>query len=336
MLMTEASANSSTQMHAVVQEEYGPADVFRTAEVPKPELAPNEVLMHVRAAGMDRGTWHLMAGKPYLIRLMGFGLRRPKNRVPGLDVAGTVVAVGTEVTMFQPGDEVFGIARGSFAEYAAALESKLALKPANLTFEQAAVVPISGGTAIQAVRHAGRVAAGQKVLVIGASGGVGSYAAQIAKALGAHVTGVSSSSKVEMVRSIGADRVIDYESEDFAADGRRFDVIVDTGGNSGLSRLRRALNPHGTLVIVGGERGGSVLGGFDRQIRAGIWSLFLRQRLISLMSKEDRAFLEELRPLLESGQVKPVVDRVFPLDEVPDAMRRLEAGEVRGKLAIRV
>jgi NADPH:quinone reductase-like Zn-dependent oxidoreductase len=323
-------------MRAIVQDGYGSVDVLRSAEIDRPDIAANEVLVRVHAAGLDRGTWHLMAGKPYLMRIMGFGFRRPKNPVPGLDVAGTVVAIGADVTRFQAGDEVFGIARGSFAEYAAAREDKLALKPANLSFEQAAVVPISGLTALQAVRDAGRVEAGQKVLVIGASGGVGTYAVQLAKAFGAQVTGVCSTAKIDLVRSIGADDVIDYTREDFADGTRRYDLILDIGGNSRLSRLRRALTPTGTLVIVGGEEGGDLTGGFNRQLRAAALSLFIRQRLTMLVNKEHHSYLEALRPLLEAGQVTPVIDRTYPLADAPAAMRHLEAGHARGKIAITI
>src|SRR5436309_5936401 len=234
-------------MRAIVQAAYGEVDVLRLEDIDRPDIAANEVLVKVRAAGMDRGTWHSMTGQPYLMRVMGFGFRRPKNRVAGLDVAGTVVAVGSDVTRFQVGDEVFGISRGSFAEYAPVREDKLARKPAGLSFEQAAVVPISGGTAIQGLR-AGRIEVGQKVLIIGSSGGVGTYAVQLAKALGAEVTGVCSTAKVDLVRSIGADHVIDYTKENFADGVKHYDLILDIGGNSPLSRLRRALAPKGTLV----------------------------------------------------------------------------------------
>jgi NADPH:quinone reductase-like Zn-dependent oxidoreductase len=323
-------------MKAIVQDAYGSTNVLRATEIDRPEIAANEVLVDVEAAGMDRGTWHVMAGKPYLMRVIGFGFRRPKNRVPGLDVAGTVVTVGSEVTRFKPGDEVFGMSRGSFAEYAAVREDKLAHMPANLSFEQAAVVPISGGTALQAVRDSGRVEAGQKVLIIGASGGVGTYAVQLAKALGAEVTGVSSTAKVDLVRSIGADQVIDYTSEDYLDGANRYDVIVDIGGNNSLSRLRRALTPKGTLVIVGGEEGGNVTGGFGRNLRALVLSLFVGQRLTMLSSKERYTDLETLRPYLESGQVTPVIDRTYALTDVPDAIGHLEAGKARGKIAITV
>ncbi|MGH8870802.1 MAG: NAD(P)-dependent alcohol dehydrogenase [Acidimicrobiia bacterium] len=323
-------------MRAIVQDAYGSSEVLRLAEIDLPEIAANEVLVEVVAAGMDRGTWHSMAGKPYLMRIMGFGFRRPKNRVPGLDVAGTVVTVGSEVTRFQPGDEVFGISRGSFAKHAAVREAKLAHKPANLTFEQAAVVPISGGTAIQGLRDSGHIDASQKVLIIGASGGVGTYAVQLAKAFGAEVTGVSSPAKVDLVRSIGADHVLDYTRDDYLDGSKEYDLILDIGGNNGLSRLRRALTPKGTLVIVGGEEGGSLTGGFGRQLRALVMSMFVSQRLTMLASKERHTDLEALSTFLESGQVTPVIDRTYPLAEVPDAMRHLEAGLARGKIVITI
>jgi NADPH:quinone reductase-like Zn-dependent oxidoreductase len=323
-------------MKAIVQDAYGSSDVLRQGEIDQPDIAVNEVLVKVVAAGMDRGTWHSMAGKPYLMRVIGFGFRRPKNRVPGLDVAGTVVAVGSEVTRFQPGDDVFGMSRGSFAEYAAAREDKLAHKPANLSFEQAAVVPISGGTALQGLRDAGHIEPGQKVLIIGASGGVGTYAVQLAKALGTEVTGVCSTSKVDLVRSIGADHVIDYTREDYLDGTHSYDLILDIGGNNSLSRLRRALTPKGTLVIVGGEEGGNLMGGFDRQLRALVLSMFVSQRLTMLASKERHTDLEALTPFIEKGQVVPVIDRTYSLDDVRDAVRHLEAGQARGKLAIMI
>jgi NADPH:quinone reductase-like Zn-dependent oxidoreductase len=323
-------------MRAIVQDRYGSADVLRLVEIVRPDIAANEVLVKVHAAGMDRGTWHSMTGQPYLMRIMGFGFRRPKNPVAGLDVAGTVVAIGSDVTRFKAGDEVFGISRGSFAEYAAAREDKLAQKPAGLSFEQAAVVPISGGTAIQGLREAGRIEWGQKVLIIGASGGVGTYAVQLAKALGAEVTGVCSTAKVDLVRSIGADHVVDYSREDFANGERRYDLILDIGGNSRLSRLRRALAPRGTLVIVGGEAGGKWTGGFGRQIRALALSPFVGQRLTMLASKEHHDHVEAVSRFIEAGQVTPIVDRTYSLAEVPEAMRHLQAGKVRGKISIRV
>jgi NADPH:quinone reductase-like Zn-dependent oxidoreductase len=333
--MTSA-ADATNTMRAIVQDRYGSADVLRIAEVGRPEIADGEVLVRVQAAGLDRGTWHVMTGQPYLMRILGFGFRRPKNRVPGLDVAGTVEAVGSAVTRFSPGDEVFGISRGSFAEYAAVLEDKLARKPANLTFEQAAVVPISAGTALQALTDAGNVDPGQHVLIIGASGGVGSYAVQLAKAFGAEVTGVCSTPKLDLVRALGADHLIDYTQQDFADGAATYDLILDIGGNSPLSRLRGALTPSGTLVIVGGEEGGKWTGGFGRSLRAPLLSPFVGQRLTMLASKERASDQERLTPLIEAGKVTPNIDSTFPLDRVPEAMRHLETGKVRGKIAITI
>lgn len=322
-------------MAAVVQDRYGDADMLHLSRTELPTIGDAEVLVRVHAAGLDRGTWHLMTGKPYLMRLVT-GFRRPKNRVPGRDVAGTVVAVGSAVTRFAAGDQVFGIGRGTYAEHAVAREATLAAKPSGTSFVHAAVVPISATTALQALRDAGRVQPGQHVLVIGASGGVGSYAVQLAKALGAEVTGVSSAAKLDLVRSLGADHVIDYDEEDFADGTRHYDLILDIGGNATLSRLRRALTDTGTLVIVGGETGGRWTGGIGRQLRALALSPFLRQRLTMLVVKERYADLEELAGLLATGQVVPAVDRIYPLSDVPEAMRHLEAGRVRGKIAIAV
>jgi len=329
-------APEEATMQAIVQDTYGPAEVLRMARIEPPEIAEHEVRVRVHAAGLDRGTWHIMAGRPYLLRVLGFGFRRPKNRVPGIDVAGTVVAVGAAVTRFSVGDEVFGMSRGSFAEYAAVREDKLAHKPENLTFEQAAVVPISAGTALQALRDIGNVETGQKVLVLGASGGVGTYAVQLAKAFGAEVTGVASTAKLDLVRALGADQVIDYTRDDFADGTHRYDLILDIGGNPRLARLRRALTPTGTAVIVGGEEGGKWTGGFGRSLRAPLLSLFVRQRLAMLASRERASDLERLTPLIEAGKVTPSIDRSYPLDQVPEAMRHLEAGHARGKVAITV
>jgi NADPH:quinone reductase-like Zn-dependent oxidoreductase len=323
-------------MGAIVQESYGTPDVFRHQQIPLPVIADDEVLVRVNAAGLDRGTWHLMAGRPYLLRVIGFGFRRPKNTVPGIDVAGTVVAVGPAVTRFAPGDEVFGMSRGSFAEYAAAREDKLARKPANLTFEQAAVVPISAGTALQALTDVGHVAPGQRVLVIGASGGVGSFAVQLAKAFGAEVTGVCSTAKLDRLRSLGADHVVDYTREDFTDGSTRYDLVLDIGGNLPLTRLRRALTPDGTLVVVGGEEGGRMTGGFGRSLRAPVLSRLVSQRLTMLASKERASDQERLTQLIEAGTVTPHIDRTYPLERVPDAMRHLESGDVFGKVAITV
>jgi NADPH:quinone reductase-like Zn-dependent oxidoreductase len=322
-------------MQAIVQDTYGSADVLRPGRIARPEIADNEVLLRVHAAGLDRGTWHLMRGLPYPIRPVS-GIRRPKNPVPGLDVAGTVVAVGSAVTRFSVGDEVFGISRGSFAEYAAAREDKLARKPVNLAFEQAAVVPVSALTALQGVRDVGRVEQGQKVLITGASGGVGSYAVQLAKAFGAEVTGVCSTAKLDLVRSLGADHVIDYTRDDWADGAHHYDLILDIAGNPALSRLRRALTPSGTAVIVGGEQGGNWTGGLGRGLRALALSPFIRQRLTMFISKERASDLERLTELIEAGKVTPSIDRTYPLDQVPEAMRHLEAGKVRGKVAITI
>jgi NADPH:quinone reductase-like Zn-dependent oxidoreductase len=320
-------------MRAIIQDIYGSADLLRLSEIEKPVIAASEVLVQVRAAGVDRGTCHLMRGEPYLMRILGFGVRGPKNRIPGLDVAGTIAAVGTDVTRFQPGDEVFGISRGSFAEYAAAREDKLARKPAGLGFEQAAVVAVSGLAALQGLR-AGHIKAGQKVLIIGASGGVGSYAVQLARAFGTNVTGVASTGKVDLVRSIGADQVIDYTQEDFADGRQHYDLILDIGGNNRLSRLRRALTPKGTLVIAGGE--GAKWTGVGRQISALALSPVVPQRLTMYISTHRQADLEILRQQIEAGHVTPVVGKTYPLAEVPQAIRHLEDGRANGKIAITV
>jgi NADPH:quinone reductase-like Zn-dependent oxidoreductase len=323
-------------MRAIVRDAYGSPEVLELRAIDKPEIADDEVLVRVYAAGVGRDVWHVMTGLPYPIRLAGYGLRAPKNPVIGSDVAGVAEAVGKIVTRFHPGDEVFGIGKGSYAEYVCAREDKLAPKPANLTFEQAAVVAISGLTALQGLRDHGRVESGQKVLVIGASGGVGTFAVQLAKAFGAHVTGVCGTAKVDMVRSIGADHVIDYTREDFAEGEQRYDLILDIGGNSTLSRLRRALTPKGTLVITGGEGGGRWLGGTDRQIRALMLSGFVGQKLGTFICAENHEDMIVLKELIESGKVTPVVDRTYSLSETPEAIRYLESGHARGKVVIRV
>jgi len=328
-------ASSPRHMRAIVQDAYGSADELQLRDIDTPDPGDDEVLVHVHAAGLDRGTWHLMAGRPYLVRL-GFGFRGPKNPVPGLDLAGTVAVVGCDVTRFRVGDDVFGIGKGSFAEYACAREDKLADKPANVTFEQAAAVPVSALTALQGLRDHGRVQAGQSVLIVGASGGVGTYAVQLAKSFGAEVTGVCRTSKVELVRSLGADHVVDYTRDDFADGTRRYDVILDIGGNSSLSRLRRALTDRGTLVIVGGEGGDRWFGGIDRQLRALALSPFVGQRLTTFVSKEHHVDLAHLAELMEAGELAATIDTSYPLGEVPDAMRHLEAGHARGKVVISI
>jgi NADPH:quinone reductase-like Zn-dependent oxidoreductase len=325
-------------MKAIVQDRYGGPDVLELREVARPVPGDDQVLIRVRAAGLHRGDWHVMTGLPYLIRLVvpTLGPRRPKVPVLGMDVAGTVKAVGTQVTRFQPGEEVFGWTDGSFAEYAVAPADHLAAKPAALSFEEAAVVPISGFAALQAVRDVGEVQAGQRVLVLGAAGAVGWFAVQVAKAFGAQVTGVASTSQLELVGSIGADEVIDYTRTDVTDGTRQWEVIVDTGGRRTLAQLRRALTPTGTLVIVGGEGGGRWLGGFLRNLRAPVLSRFIGQRLRMLASKPNQDDLQVLRELIEAGKLRPLIGRTYPLGEVPEAMRALEAGKTRGKIVITV
>jgi NADPH:quinone reductase-like Zn-dependent oxidoreductase len=325
-------------MTAIVQDRYGsaPEEVLRLGQVDRPAIGNGEVLVRVSAASVDRGTWHVMAGLPLPIRLAGFGVRRPKATNPGRNLAGTVEAVGAGVTGMAPGDQVFGIGAATFAEYAVARPGTLAARPANLSFEQAAAVPVSGLTALQAVRDHGRVQPGQSVLVIGASGGVGSFAVQIAKAAGAEVTGVASTAKLDAVRALGADSVIDHTQDDALDGGRRYDVVLDTGGNAPLSRLRRALAVRGRLVIVGGETDGRWLGGSDRQIRAQLLSPFVGQQLGTFIASENAADLTALRELIESGAVTPAVDRCHPLSETAAAVRHLLDGRAVGKLVVTV
>ncbi len=328
--------HAAPSMQAVTQDRYGSADVLKVTTRPRPTIGPDQVLIEVEAAGVDRGVWHLMTGQPYVIRLMGFGLRAPAQPVPGLDVSGRVAVVGDRVTRFQPGDEVFGIGSGSFADYAVADEHKLAHKPTNLTHEQAAVAAVSGITALQALEDVGRIQPGQRVLVVGASGGVGSYAVQLAAAMGGVVTGVASTAKLDLVRSLGAQHVIDHTREDLTAEGVNYDLVIDIGGRNRVSRLRRVTAPRGTIVIVGGEGGGRFTGGIGRQLRAVLLSPFVGQRLTTFMSTEHHSFMDRLAAHLASGAVTPAVDRVVSLDEVPDAIRALESGDVRGKVAVRI
>lgn len=323
-------------MKAIVQERYGSTDALELSDIDIPEIADDQVLIRVRAAGVDRGVWHLMTGLPFPVRLAGYGVRAPKYAVPGMDLAGVVDAVGKDVRRFSPGDEVFGIGKGAFAEFAVAPESKLAHKPANLTFEEAAAVAISGSTALQALRDVADVKPGQRVLVIGASGGVGSYAVSVAKALGAHVTGVASTGKLDFVRGLGADDVIDYTVEDFAAAGPRFDAIIDTGGNASLRRLRRALTPTGTAAIVGQETGGRWLGGFDRMLRAPLFSKAVSQNFRPVTASENAGDLEILKEMIEAGKLTPAVERSFPLDQAGDAIQHLERGRARGKVVVTI
>lgn len=325
-------------MTAVVQDRYGdaPEDVLDVRQVRRPEARAGEVLVRVRASSVDRGTWHVMAGLPYPIRVAGFGLRRPKFLNPGRALAGTVEAVGEGVEGFEQGEAVYGISPGSFAEYVAVKPGKLARKPATLSFEEAAAVPISGLAALQAVRDHGRIAAGQRVLVLGASGGVGSFAVQVAKAFGAHVTGVAGPSSQDVVRRLGADQVLDYTREDPTSGAHRYDVILDIAGNRRLSHLRQALDARGRLVIVGGETDGRWLGGTDRQVRAQLLSLVVSQDLGTFVASENAADLRAMADLIEAGRVKPLVDRTYELPDTAAAVRRQVDGHPRGKVVITV
>jgi NADPH:quinone reductase-like Zn-dependent oxidoreductase len=327
------STGTVDDMRAVVRETYGGPEVLRLDRVPRPVVKGDDVLVRVRAAGVDRGVWHMMTGLPYLGRL-AFGIRKPKDSVLGLDLAGTVEAVGPDVTRFAVGDAVYGSGRGSYAEYAVAPETKLAAKPQGLSFEQAAAVPVSAVTALLGLR-AGKIREGQKVLVTGASGGVGSYAVQLAKAFGAQVTGVCSAGKVEFVRTLGADHVIDYTREDFA-DAGPYDLILDIAGNPPISRLRRALTPTGTAVITGGEGGGKLTGGLHRQLAALVLSPFISQRLTIFLGVVRAAELQDLAPLIDAGKIAPALDRTFALVEAQDAIRFLENGQVSGKVVLTI
>ena len=318
-------------MKAIVQDEYGSADVLRFEDVETPVAGRGEVLIRVAAASAFIGDWHVMTGTPYAIRLVS-GLRAPKQRVRGQDVAGHVEAVGEGVDGFH-GGEVFGVCNGSFAEYATAKPGKLAAKPRNLSFEEAAAVPTTGCTALQGIRDVGKVRSGQRVLVIGAAGGVGSFAVQIAKALDAHVTGVCSTSKVELVRSIGADEVIDYTREEVVDGTRRYDVIFDTAGNREPSYLRGALTPKGTLVLAGGEGAGRWVG-MGRVLRAKAVSPFVGQTMTNFLARPKTEDLLELKDLIETGKVRPIIGATYPLSEVPAALAEIGAGHGRGKVVI--
>jgi NADPH:quinone reductase-like Zn-dependent oxidoreductase len=334
-----ADSTSADLMQAIVQDEYGsdPAAVLRVADVPRPSIGADEVLVRVRATSVDRGTWHVMSGLPYPIRLAGFGLRRPKALNPGRSVSGIVQAVGENVSAFAPGDEVFGICEGgSFAAFAAARADKLARKPALISFEEAAVLPVSGLTALQAVRDKACVTSGEKLLILGASGGVGTFAVQIAKAYGADVTGVCSTAKADLVRSLGADHVIDYTEEDPTNGQIHYDAILDIGGNRRLAQLRRALTRAGRLVIVGGETDGRWLGGSDRQIRATLLSKLVSQKLGTFLTSENAADLTVLAELVDAGKVTPTIDQTYPLRETAAAISHVQDGRARGKIAITV
>ncbi len=333
---TTGTRTGATTMRAVIQDRYGDdaGTTLRLAEIDRPEIGDDEVLVQVHAAGVDRGVWHLMTGLPYPMRLMGYGFRAPSDPVRGRELAGVVDAVGKDVTTLRPGDEVFGIGEGSFAEYTRASAAKLAPKPANLTFVQASALAVSAITALQGVRDRGAVTSGQKVLVVGASGGVGTFAVQIAKAFGAEVTGVCSTAKVDLVRSLGADHVVDYTRSDITDSGELYDVILDTGGHRSLTHLRRALTARGTLVIVGSETGGRWLGGTDRPLRALALSPFVGHTLAPLAASERGEDLRVLAELAESGAVTPAVDRTFPLSEAAQAVTYMTEGHVRGKVVI--
>jgi NADPH:quinone reductase-like Zn-dependent oxidoreductase len=320
-------------MKAIAQDVYGSADVLRFRDVDRPSPGGGEVLIQVRAAGADPGVWHLMTGVPYLMRVIGFGFRRPKVPVRGLALAGVVAAAGPGATRFQPGDEVFGTCRsGSFAECAVAREDRLAAKPAALSFEQAAALPVSALTALQAVRDQARVRAGQRVMITGAGGGIGTFVVQLAKARGASVTGVCGPAKADLVRSIGADSVIDYTRQEIDCGGTRYDVIIDISGSRPLSLLRRVLALRGTLVLTGGDRyDRPVLTGMSRQVRALLLSMFTRQRLRTLIARENAADYQTLAQLAESGAVTPVIDRTYPLADAAEAIRRIAAGHATGK-----
>jgi NADPH:quinone reductase-like Zn-dependent oxidoreductase len=335
----DTDVEPTTRMRGLRQGAYGSPEapgVLEVAEdLARPVAGPGEVLVRVEAAGLDRGTWHLIRGLPYLYRLVE-GPRRPRRPVPGLDLAGVVEAVGDGVDDLRPGDEVYGTARGALAEYVVAKPAKIARKPASLTFAQAAAVPVSAQTALCALREQGDVQAGQSVLVLGASGGVGTYAVQLAKALGAHVTGVCSAPKMDLVRSLGADEVLDYAATDPTDGSTRYDVILDIGGNRRLRDLRRALTAEGTLVIVGGEGGGHWFGGIDRQVRAVLWSPFLRQRMRMFLAPERHEDLEVLATHLDEGRVVAAVERIVPLEQVAAELQRMEDGAVRGKVVVAV
>jgi len=322
-------------MKAAVYRRYGPPDVVHIEDVQKPSPKDNEVLLKVRAASVNPLDAGLMKGKPHSFRLL-FGLRKPRLTRPGVDVAGQVEAVGRNVTQFKPGDEVFGSCRGAFAEHACTQESKLVIKPANVTFEQAASVPVGALTALQGLREKAHIQARQKVLINSAAGGVGTFAVQIAKSFGADVSGVCSTRNVEMVRSIGADRVIDYTQEDFTKSGQRYDLILDCVGNHSLSACRRVLNPRGTYIAVGGPSGRWMIGPLARAITALALSRFVSQKLVMVLAKPSKGDLTIMRDLMEAGKVTPVIDKRYGLSEVPEAVRYLEAGHARGKVVVTV
>ncbi len=322
-------------MKAMVQDTYGSGAVLETRDIDKPEIGPDEVLVRVRAAGVNPADWAIMSGLPYIARPV-YGLRKPKNGIRGTDVAGTVEAVGSSVTRFKPGDEVFGWCNGSYAEYAAAAEDALAAKPANVTFEQAASVAMAGMVALQALRDHGQVRAGDKVLVNGASGGIGTFAVQIAKALGAEVTGVCSTRNVDLVRSIGADHVVDYTKEDFTQSGQRYDFILDNVSNHSLSELRSALTPTGSVVPNGGNFGNRWFAGGARVISSHVLARVAGQPLRPFLVSQNHADLIVLKELIEAGEVTSIIERTYALDETAQAIDHVGLGHARGKVAITV
>jgi len=321
---------------AIVQSMYGSADVLEFVDIDRPVIGDSDVLVRVHAASLHIGDWHVMTGLPYMLRIVGFGLRTPNIRVRGIDVAGTVELVGKNVSQFRTGDAVFGTCEGAFAEYTRVPEKNLALKPANLSLEQAAAVPTSAFAALQALRDRGEIRPGHSVLIVGASGGVGVFAVQIAKSFGAHVTGVCSTAKMEMVRSLGADVVVDYTTGDFTRSTQRYDIVLDTGGNRSLGDLRRLLGPGGTLVLVGAEGGNRLLGGASKWIHALVIAPFVGQKLRPLSTAPNKKDLLLVKDLIESGKLMPVIDRTFALKDVRDAFRHLEQGNVCGKIVIKV
>ncbi len=320
-------------MKAIVYHRYGSPDVLQWEEIEKPTPGDNEVLLRVRAASVNPLDWHFMRGMPYVVRIPA-GLRKPKVTGLGVDVAGQVEAVGRNVTQLKPGDEVFGSCRRAFAEYVCASESSLVVKPDNVTFEQAASVPVAAFTALQGLRDKGHIQPRQKVLINGAAGGVGSFAVQIAKSFGADVTGVCSTRNVDMVRSIGADQVIDYTQEDFTKSGQRYDLLFDAVGNHSLFACRRALNPKGVLIMAGGEAGRWMVRALGRAITALVLSRFVSQNLTGLLARTRKEDLIVMHQLMEAGKVTPVIDRRYSLSEVPEAIRYLEQGHARGKVVI--
>jgi NADPH:quinone reductase-like Zn-dependent oxidoreductase len=326
-------------MKAMVRTKYGPPDVLELTEAEIPAPQDDEVLVKIHAASVNPADWHLLRGEPYIARLQ-LGLRKPKDRVLGCDVAGRVEAVGKDVTTFRPGDEAFGSpfmhGFGAFAERVCVSEDLLVPKPANLSFEQAAAVPLAASTALQGLRDHGRIAPGQKVLIIGASGGVGTFAVQIAKSFDAEVTGVCSNRNVEMVRSLGADHVIDYTREDFARNGQNYDLIFQLAGTRSPTECRRALTSRGTLVQISGDSDGRLIGAVDRIIKALVLSPFVSQKMASFTVKPNKEDLRFLKRLIEAGKLTPVIDRTYPLSETPEAIRYLENGRARGKVVIRM